>query len=192
MTLHAVLGPDDGLLVVDVQNDFCSGGALAVTEGDAVVAVINDFIEQRRPQHVYASRDWHPRGTRHFKEQGGSWPVHCVQETAGAALHSGLQLPPGTVLISKGSDPNQDGYSAFEGQDPEGRLFAERLQLDGVRRLFVTGLATDYCVRASVLDARAHGFQVVVIEAAVRAVDPEAGPAALAEMRRAGARVEAK
>jgi len=192
MTLHMVLGPSDGLLVVDVQNDFCPGGALAVGDGDAVVAVINEFIEQRRPQHVYASRDWHPRQTRHFKAQGGSWPVHCVQETAGAAFHAGLRLPQSTVVISKGGDPEQDGYSAFEGHDPQGLPFAERLQKDGVRRLYVTGLATDFCVRASVLDARARGLQVVVIAAGVRAVDPEAGDTALGAMRQAGARIEAE
>src|SRR5205823_2672554 len=122
------------LLVVDVQNDFCPGGALAVAEGDKVVPPLNAVAARLaaagRP--VFASRDWHPRNTRHFKEQGGPWPAHCVQGTPGAAFHPDLRLPQDAVIISKGTDVADDGYSAFEGHDAQGRLLATDLQNGGV------------------------------------------------------------
>ena len=186
--------PDDlsdaALLIVDVQNDFCPGGALAVPDGDRTIPVLNRAIERfvavRRP--VYASRDWHPIDTRHFADHGGRWPVHCVAGSTGAAFHPDLRLPPDTIVVTKGQSRDDDGYSVFEGTTENGS-FIDDLRARGVRRLFVGGLATDYCVRASVLDARAEGLQVIVIEDAVAGIAPETTRAAFEEMKRAGAEV---
>jgi nicotinamidase/pyrazinamidase len=179
------------LLLVDVQNDFCPGGALAVPEGDRVVPVINDYIErfERAGLPIFASRDWHPPHTRHFRP-AGPWPPHCVRDTPGAAFHPALHLPGSTTVVTKGTDPVDDGYSAFEAADPTGRLLPERLEEEHVDRLLVAGLATDYCVRASVLDARARGIDTVLLLDAVRGIDVEEGDIARAldEMLRAGAR----
>ena len=181
----------DALVVVDVQNDFCPGGALAVPQGDRVVPVLNRYIrrfaEAKAP--VYASRDWHPPVTRHFKAGGGRWPPHCVQGTKGAEFHPALALPPEAIVISKGMDPDQDAYSCFQAQDPDAADFSVSLGERGVQRLLVGGLATDYCVRSTVLDALHEGFRVVVLEDAIRAVnvEPGDGDRALAEMRAAGA-----
>ncbi len=179
------------LLIVDVQNDFCPGGSLAVPEGDRVVAPLHDaavaMAAAGRP--VFASRDWHPAHTTHFQEWGGPWPVHCVAGTPGAALHPALQPPPGTTIISKGTDEADDGYSAFEGHDETNRTLAERLRESGVDHLYVGGLATDYCVKASVLSARQEGLQVTVLQDAIAAVEvqPGDGARAIAAMRDAGA-----
>jgi nicotinamidase/pyrazinamidase len=186
--------PDSALLLVDVQNDFCPGGALAVPEGDQVVPVLNAwtraFLAAGRP--VFASRDWHPANSVHFVTGGGPWPPHCVQGTPGADFHPGLAVPPEVVVLSKGMDPAESGgYSAFEAIDAEGRTLAERLRQAGVRRLYVGGLATDYCVRASVLDALRAGLAVTVIGDGVRGVDVTPGDSAraLEEMKVAGATV---
>jgi nicotinamidase/pyrazinamidase len=182
---------DAALLVVDVQNDFCAGGALAVPEGDRVVPVLNAWLDRwaRQGAPVYASRDWHPAATTHFQPYGGPWPVHCVAHTPGAAFHPALQLPAHAIVISKGSESGADGYSAFDGHTAAGTTMLEDLRTRGIRRLVVGGLATDYCVRASVLDALRHGFEVSVIEDAVRGVDQRAGDSARAvdEMKAAGA-----
>ncbi len=180
----------DALLVVDVQNDFCPGGALAVPDGDAVITVLNDWIQAAVAASVpiYASRDWHPEDHVSFAERGGPWPRHCVQDTDGAAFHADLDLPAGTVILTKADRPDQDAYSAFEGTG-----FAERLRADRVRRLWVGGLALDYCVRASVLDALAgDGLEAYLILAATRPVDVQAGDGAraIAEMEAAGAHIE--
>jgi epoxyqueuosine reductase len=183
----------DALLVVDVQNDFCPGGALAVPEGDRVVPVLNAYVARfvAAGAPVLVSRDWHPPRTRHFQAYGGVWPPHCVQETRGADFHPALALPAGAVVFSKGMDPEQDAYSAFQGRDPAGRPLALVLADRGVRRLWVGGLATDYCVKATVLDATREGLEVLVLGDAIRAVEvaPGDGDRALAEMRAAGARV---
>jgi len=175
----------DALLIVDVQNDFCPGGALAVRDGDSVVPVLNRWIRDAREAGVpvFASRDWHPRNHASFEERGGPWPPHCVQDTKGAEFHPALDLE-GASVISKGDDPDADAYSAFAGTG-----LAERLRSAGVKRLWVGGLATDYCVKATVLDALNNGFRVGVIVDAVRAVDARQGDGAraLEEMRRAGA-----
>lgn len=181
----------DGLVIVDVQNDFCPGGSLAVPGGDDVVPMLNRYAEcfAARGVPVFASRDWHPERTKHFQAFGGQWPPHCVQETRGAEFHPELRLPPGTKIISKGMDPNEDAYSCFQAEAEDGMPFAAALGEGGVQRLFVGGLATDYCVRATVLDALKEGFEVIVLEDAVRAVNvqPGDGDRALQEMEAAGA-----
>jgi nicotinamidase/pyrazinamidase len=172
----------DALLVVDVQNDFCPGGALAVPEGDEVVPVINDLMPRFR--HVLATQDFHPPGHSSFAEQGGPWPVHCVQGTPGAELHPSLDTSGIEEVVQKGVDPETDGYSGFAGTD-----LANRLRRLGVRRVVVTGLATDYCVRATAVEAIEHGFEAAVVTDAIRAVDVEPGDGdkAVAEMQEAGA-----
>jgi nicotinamidase/pyrazinamidase len=187
--------PREALLIVDVQNDFCAGGALAVPDGDVVVPVINQLARavSARGGIVLASRDWHPRQTTHFVTEGGVWPVHCVAGTPGAQFHPGLDLPPSAQVITKGDDPGADGYSAFEGHLPDGEAVADALHRHGVRRVIVTGLATDYCVKHSALEARRAGFDVAVVEDAVRGVNlqPDDASKALAEMKAAGAIVVA-
>ena len=184
------LTPSDALLVVDVQNDFCPGGALAVTDGDAVVPVLNDWIAAAAQggAKVFASRDWHPADHMSFGEQGGLWPPHCVQDTPGAAFHADLDLPDDVVIVTKADASDREAYSAFD----SGEL-AQRLHADGIQRLWLGGLATDYCVKASVLDAvEVPGLEVHVITDAIRAVDvaPGDGEAALKAMREAGAILE--
>jgi nicotinamidase/pyrazinamidase len=179
------------LLIVDVQNDFCPGGALAVDRGDEVVpplrALALRFAALGFP--VYASRDWHPADTAHFASHGGRWPDHCVAGTPGARLHEGLALPTTAFIVTKGRSRVDDGYSAFEGTVAGRGSLADDLRARGVTHLYVGGLATDYCVRHSVLDALALGMPVTVLTDAVRAVDVEAGDGdrALAEMEAAGA-----
>jgi nicotinamidase-related amidase len=176
------LAASDALLVVDPQVDFCPGGALPVPGGDRIFEAVNRVAP--RFAHVVASRDWHPAGHVSFSERGGSWPAHCVMGTPGSEFHPRLDQGPIEHVVSKGSDPDRESYSAFEGTDLE-----EWLRDRGVRRVIVAGLATDYCVRASALDARQAGFEVVVLEDAVGAVEaaPGDGTRALDEMRRAGA-----
>jgi nicotinamidase/pyrazinamidase len=182
----------DALLLVDIQNDFCPGGALAVPEGDRIVPIANWYARlfERRGLPVFASRDWHPAETRHFVSGGGVWPPHCVQGTWGAELHARLSLPADAVVVSKGMDPDEDAYSAFQAQTPGGKLLGEELKELGVERLFVGGLATDYCVRASVLDALRSGLRAVVLEDAVKGIDLSPGDIAraVAEMEEHGAR----
>ena len=181
------------LLIVDVQNDFCPGGALAVPDGDRVVPVLNDYLARarKRGMPIYASRDWHPSVTSHFKAHGGEWPPHCVQLTQGASFHADLRLPESTVVVTKGQDPDSDGYSALEGLTPEGRNLLADLHERQIGRLYVGGLATDYCVNQSVLDARRAGFDVTVLGDAIAGVDVQPGDSAraLKRMREAGAAV---
>jgi nicotinamidase/pyrazinamidase len=183
------LGPSDALIIVDVQNDFCPGGALPVPEGDRVVPVLNRWINAARAggATVAASRDWHPARHISFRERGGSWPAHCVQGTHGAAFHAQLHLPGDALIVDKGDEPDRDEFSDFGGT----RL-ADALRRRGVRRLWVGGLAEDYCVRATVIDGMKEGFEVHLILDAVRALDvhPGDGRRALQEMREAGCIVE--
>jgi nicotinamidase/pyrazinamidase len=178
---------DAALILVDVQNDFCPGGSLAVPDGDKVVPVLNRQAERfgKAGRPVIASRDWHPAETTHFK----TWPPHCVQDQPGAQFHASLRLPAGTVVVSKGTGATEDAYSAFQARDDAGRPLADILRQRGVRRLMVGGLATDYCVRATVLDALRQGFQVTVLENGIKGVELHPGDSARAvdEMRRAGA-----
>jgi nicotinamidase/pyrazinamidase len=177
--LHA----GDAVLVVDVQNDFCPGGALAIPHGDEVLPVLNDWIAAAGAVKlpVYASRDWHPAGHSSFNEQGGPWPEHCVQDTTGAAFHPDLRLPPDVVKITKGTRFDHDQYSAFD----ETGLDA-RLRRDGVTRIWVGGLAEDVCVAATAIDARRLGFDVCLIPGGSLPVTSEGGVAARRRMRDAG------
>jgi nicotinamidase/pyrazinamidase len=187
-----MFSPDCALLIVDLQNDFCPGGALAVPDGDAVVAPINraTAAAEAAGASVFASRDWHPADSSHFVDHGGRWPRHCVQGTRGAELHAALRLPADARIVTKGdsaADPH--GYDAFDGRLDDGRTLAEALGSQGVTRLVVAGLATDYCVKNSVYGARRVGLHVTVLVDAVRAVDLQAGDAvrAVADMLAAGA-----
>jgi len=162
----------DALIVVDVQNDFCPGGALAVDGGDEVVPIINQLLE--RFAFRYFTRDWHPLTHCSFSKSpkfvDGSWPVHAVQNTPGAAFHAELLVPVAATVISKGVHPDEENYSGFHDSDLD-----ERLEEDGVARVFVVGLATDYCVKSTALDARKNGFDTVIIVDACRGVDNPAG-----------------
>jgi nicotinamidase/pyrazinamidase len=186
--IESLLAAGDVLLLIDVQNDFCPGGALPIADGDAVVPVLNRWIAAAVAKGipVYASRDWHPLRHISFVESGGLWPPHCLQDSDGARLHPALELPASTVLITKGVRFDQDQNSAF---DETG--LAEQLHRDGIKRLWVGGLAEDVCVRATVLDGLLAGFEVVLIEDATRPVTPEGGEQARREMRAAGARIVA-
>lgn len=179
-------GPGDALLVVDVQNDFLPGGALGIDGGDAVVAPLNRLLAAWRARGlpVYLTRDWHPPGHCSFTAQGGPWPVHCVAGSSGAEFSPRLERAPGDVVVSKATRVDRDAYSALDGTQ-----LADELAGAGVRRVFIGGLATDYCVRATGLDARAANFDVVVLRDAVCAVDvrPDDGQRALSELAAAGA-----
>jgi nicotinamidase/pyrazinamidase len=177
----------DAVIVVDVQPDFCPGGALPIAHGDDVVPVLNRVIDaaQAAGVPVFASRDWHPRGHLSFIERGGAWPPHCLQDTPGAAFHPLLRLPPDARIVTKGTRFDKDQYSAFDDTGLAGELRRE-----GVRRVWIGGLAQDVCVKATALDARAAGLEVHLLEAATRPVTPEGGAQALADMRAAGVLVE--
>ncbi|HET9107952.1 MAG TPA: isochorismatase family protein [Steroidobacteraceae bacterium] len=179
-----VLARGDALLIVDVQNDFCPGGALPIEQGDAVVPVLNTWIAAAVSAGipVYASRDWHPRGHVSFRESGGPWPVHCLQDSPGAQFRADLRLPQDTIIITKGVRFDHDQNSAF---DQTG--LADRLRALQIRRLWIGGLAQDVCVLATVLDARAAGFAVTVIRDATRGVTREGCARADERMRDAGA-----
>jgi nicotinamidase/pyrazinamidase len=175
------------LIVVDVQNDFCPGGALAVPHGDEVVAPLNELIQEflERDEPVFLSRDWHRKDTKHFAAYGGTWPVHCVMLTDGARFHPELIVDNQVQLISKGLG-DTDCYSAFDETDLTSRLRA----LD-VEELWIGGLATDYCVKSTVLDALKEGFRVKALAYAMRAVElkPGDGERAIEDMRNAGAEI---
>lgn len=171
------------LLIVDFQNDFTPGGALAVRDGDAIAARIEQLARSGDYDLVVATRDGHPPDHGSFAAQGGPWPVHCVQGTPGAELHPALDRALVDVLVDKGQDPGTEGYSGFEATG-----LAELLREHGIDELTVTGLATDYCVLNTALDALREGFGVTVDSAAVRAVElqPGDGQRALEQVRNAG------
>jgi len=177
------------LLVVDVQNDFCPGGTLAVAHGDEVVEPLNRLIDEflARGAPVFKTRDWHPPTTKHFAKFGGTWPVHCVQNTKGAQFHPQLKDDPRIHIISKGLG-DTDCYSGFDETDLD-----DQLRQNGVEEVLVGGLTTDYCVKNTVLDALKNGYRVKALEDAIRAVDlqPGDGDRAIEEMRAAGAEVVA-
>lgn len=180
------IGSNDALVVVDFQRDFCSGGALEIKGGDEIVPILNAYLARFRDSGgaTYATRDWHPPKHVSFRDQGGMWPPHCVQGTEGAEFHPDLQLPEETKVISKATDPSREAYSGFDGTE-----LAEDLRRKGIVRLFVGGLATDYCVKNTVLDALRWGFDAVLLIDAVRAVNMEPGDSeeAIREMVRNGA-----
>jgi nicotinamidase/pyrazinamidase len=177
-------GSADALLLVDVQTDFCPGGSLPIPEGDAVVPVLNQWIDAALASDVpvYASRDWHPPQHASFAPRGGPWPVHCVRDTQGAAFHPDLALPDRAIVISKAEADDRDAYSAFDGTG-----LAQRLRDAKIRRLWVGGLAEDVCVKATVLDALREGFEVRLIEGGMRPVTETGGREAREQMLRAGA-----
>lgn len=176
------------LIVVDVQNDFCPGGSLAVAHGAEVVAPLNKLMKEflDRGEPVYKTRDWHPPKARHFTDYGGTWPVHCVQNTPGAEFHPELLDDPRIDVISKGIDESADGYSGFDGTQ-----LAKSLRDEGIEEVWIGGLATDYCVKHTVLDALKEGFKVKALADAMRPVNvkPDDGGKALKEMSAAGAEI---
>src|SRR5438309_4238260 len=179
----------DALLIVDVQNDFCPGGSLAVSRGEEIVPVLNRWIAEAAAAGVpvFASRDWHPANHISFKARGGPWPPHCIQNTPGAQFHPDLKLPPDVRIISKAETSEVDSYSAFGGTN-----LSECLREAGIQRVWIGGLAQDYCVRATALDAIREGFEVHLIVSATRAVNvkPDDGKQAIEEIRRAGGILE--
>jgi nicotinamidase/pyrazinamidase len=177
------------LVLVDVQNDFCPGGALEVPNGDRVIPILNTLIARFASSGlpVYASRDWHPPDTKHFSPFGGPWPVHCVAGTPGAAFHPALHLPANAIVVSKGQDRHDAGYSAFDGITAEGNSLADDLRRRGITMLYIGGLATDYCVRATALDARRAGLHVALVTDASAGISAEDSRRALDELQRSGA-----
>ena len=176
------------LVIVDVQRDFCPGGALAIRHGNQVVPRLNRAVKafEEAGLPLFFTRDWHPPNHISFRSRGGPWPPHCVQDSPGAEFHPDLLVPEGAVIISKGDKPSKEAYSGFQGTDLKARL--KRL---GVEQVFVGGLATDYCVKETALDARRAGFAVEVLKDCVMPVDarPGDGAKALEKMRKAGAKL---
>ncbi|MDC7225449.1 MAG: bifunctional nicotinamidase/pyrazinamidase [Spirochaetales bacterium] len=174
------------LIVVDIQNDFCPGGSLAVNDGDAVVPYVNRLIKSFSDSgsRVIYTRDWHPANHSSFADFGGIWPAHCVAGTDGAAFHPDLIEAPGSIIISKADKTESDAYSGFEGTELD-----KELKMLGIDNLVVAGLATDYCVKNTVLDALSKGYETVVAEDCIRAVDVQTGDGerAILEMTKAGA-----
>jgi len=181
------------LLIVDVQNDFCPGGALPVPDGDQIVPKLNEYIRlfQAADRLIVASRDWHPRETTHFVSGGGPWPPHCVQGTEGAAFHPDLELPDSALVLSKGMGDREDAYSAFQARDENGQSLADFLRQAAVRHVYIGGLALDYCVKASALDAVRAGLGTTVLIDATRAVNvqPHDAELAIEELVRARVRL---
>ena len=176
----------EALVIVDFQNDFCPGGALAVPDGDAIGPRVAELIDSGRFGVVIATRDWHPPDHGSFAEQGGPWPPHCVAGTPGAQLNAAVPRDRVDVVLDKGTDPGTEGYSGFEDTG-----LADLLRERGADRVTIVGLATDYCVRATALDALGEGFDVTVDREGVRGIDAQPGDAqrALEEIRAAGGTV---
>lgn len=184
--MNVSITSDSALIVVDVQVDFCPGGALPVPDGDRIIPFINRYIKMFKENNlpVIATRDWHPPNHISFKPYGGVWPIHCVQNTPGAAFHPKLKLPNDVIVISKATEPNKEAYSGFEGTD-----LSNILKSKGIKRLFIGGLATDYCVKNTVLDALKLGFQVFLLLDGTKGVNvnPDDSKKAIEEMIRKGA-----
>lgn len=186
MSKNYTVKETDAILITDIQKDFLPGGALPIEGGDEIIPVLNDYIQRFKTSkaHILASRDWHPQNHVSFNTQGGPWPPHCIQETGGAKFSPDLKLPEHTVVISKATDPKRESYSAFDGT-----ILATELKRLGVKRLFVGGLATDYCVVNTVLDACKLGFETVVLMDATLGINVNPGDvdAAIATMLANGA-----
>ncbi|NJE09577.1 nicotinamidase [Thermococcus sp. MAR1] len=176
--------PEEALIVVDMQRDFMPGGALPVPEGDKIIPRCNEYIREfrKRGALIVATRDWHPENHVSFREHGGIWPKHCVQNTPGAEFV--VELPADAVIISKATEPDKEAYSGFEGTD-----LAEILKRNGVRKVYICGVATEYCVRATALDALKHGFEVYLLRDAVKGIKPQDEERALKELENAGVKV---
>lgn len=176
----------DALIIVDMQNDFMPGGALPVPEGDKIIPSLNKYIAlfASKDLKVIATRDWHPPNHISFKSMGGPWPPHCVQGTKGAEFHPDLKLPDNVIIVSKATEPNKEAYSGFEGTN-----LHEILKDKGIRRLFIGGVATDYCVRATVIDALKLGYTVFLLLDGIKGVDVKPGDSkrAIDEMLNEGA-----
>jgi nicotinamidase/pyrazinamidase len=177
----------EALIIVDFQNDFTPGGALAVREGDEIAERLNELAADPRFELVVATRDWHPPNHGSFRDQGGPWPPHCVQGTHGAELHDSLDRDAVDVVVDAGYEPGLEGYSGFEETD-----LAQVLRSHDVEEVTVVGLATDYCVRHTALDALREGFRVTIDRAGIRGIDVNDGDSerALDELRAAGATVK--
>lgn len=182
----------DALLVVDVQNDFFPGGALAVTHGDEIIPIVNEWITAAKEKKIpiVASRDWHPSNHCSFQEQGGPWPAHCVQNTEGSEIHPSIQLPSNTIFINKADTPENETYSAFDGTTEDGESLHHFLQQKNIRRLWVSGLALDYCVLESALHARRLGYEVHLLPEGTRTITEETGKSALQKMQNQGVIIE--
>jgi nicotinamidase/pyrazinamidase len=180
------------LLIVDVQNDFCPGGALGIKEADTIIPDINKYIKifVAKKLPIFATRDWHPEKTTHFKKFGGVWPVHCVQATKGAEFHPRLKLLKDAILVYKGMDPKKDSYSAFQAEDVNGIGLSNLLRILGIKELYIAGLATDYCVKFTTHDAIRKGFKVKILLDAVKGVNlkPHDSEEAIKEMVKMGAK----
>jgi nicotinamidase/pyrazinamidase len=185
-TLDLNISSKDALIIADIQNDFLPGGALPVDQGDQIIPVLNEYAKMfnKTDAKLVASRDWHPPKHISFTAQGGPWPPHCVQETEGAKFSPDLKLPKSTIIVSKATDSGKEAYSVFDGTD-----LGVQLKSGGVTRIFIGGLATDYCVVNSVIDARKMGFDVVVLLDATRGINVKSGDVdhAFETMRRNGA-----
>ena len=185
-TLDVNLSNKDALIITDIQKDFLPGGALPIKEGDQIIPALNEYakIFSKAKTKIVASRDWHPSNHISFTAQGGKWPPHCVQETDGAKLSPDLKLPKETIIVSKATDPIKEAYSVFDGTG-----LGEDLRSSGVTRIFIGGLATDYCVVNSTVDARKLGFAVLVLADATRGIDSKPGDVekAFATMTKIGA-----
>ncbi len=177
------MNSNDALLLVDIQRDFCPGGALPVEGGSDVVPVLNRWIDAARQcgARIVASRDWHPPDHTSFRDRGGRWPQHCIQDSEGAEFHPDLKIPEDAKIVSKGLRPDADNYSAFD-RTP----LADELRHSGIQRIFLGGLAQDVCVRQTALDARQLGFEVHLITDATRPLSAQDGERALREMQQAG------
>jgi len=182
----------DALSVTDMQNAFLPGGALGVPDGDKIIHYVNHAVALFKKNNlpIFFTRDWHPPDHCSFKGQGGPWPPHCIQNTSGADFSSELNIPEGSTIISKGFKKNSEQYSTLGGRDADGNTESILMKKLGIRRIFIAGLATDYCVLNSVKDALAEGYEVYVLTDAIRAVDvnPGDGERAIEEMRQAGAK----
>jgi len=171
-TLDLKISNNDALIIADIQKDFLPGGALPIKEGDQIIPVLNEYTKMfnKASAKIIASRDWHPPKHISFTEQGGPWPPHCIHETEGAKFSPALKLPEGTTIVSKATDSGKEAYSVF---DETG--LGDQIKSWGVKRIFIGGLATDYCIVNSVLDARKMGFAVVVLVDATRGINMNPG-----------------
>jgi len=179
-------------IIVDVQNDFCPGGALGVPAGHKILPAINKYIKifSKADTPVFATRDWHPVKSRHFKDFGGVWPVHCIQNTKGAAFHPDLKLPEKAILLYKGMDPDKDCYSAFCAEDASGSSLFDWLKRLDVKELYIAGLATDYCVKFTAINAIKQSFKVKILVDAIQGVNlkPDDSEEAIKKIIKMGAK----